>query len=56
MGILLNGRLEVWEPEHFFLLGQTAAYVPLNMRVDYQAYEQAIEELKVALADGESQR
>lgn len=56
MGILLNGRLEVWEPEHFFLLGQTAAYVPLNMRVDYQAYERAIEELKVALADGESQR
>ncbi|WP_166260594.1 methylamine utilization protein MauJ [Marinobacter salicampi] len=51
MGILLNGRLEVWEPEHFALLGQTAPYLPQNIRVDYHAYERAIEELEVLLAD-----
>lgn len=56
MALLLNGRLEVWEPAAFLLLGQTAEYIPRNLQVDYPAYEQAIGDLKQALANQEAPR
>lgn len=55
MGILLNGCLEVWEPDQFFLLGQTSAYLPHNFRVNYDEYERIISELRASLAVLEGQ-
>lgn len=48
--VLINGRVEVWDEEINQLIACTKPYIPVNVTVNYQWYEEQIAELEKLLA------